>query len=75
MLGNVWEWTADCWHPNYLGAPSDNEAWEPNDCRLFVIRGGSSINQPEDLTVSNRGNLKAVEKHRTLGFRVVLDSN
>ncbi|HFC29437.1 MAG TPA: hypothetical protein ENJ44_00160 [Oceanospirillales bacterium] len=75
MLGNVWEWTADCWHPNYYGAPSDNEAWEPNDCTTFVIRGGSSINKPEDLTVSNRGNLKADQKHRSLGFRVALDSN
>ncbi len=74
MLGNVWEWTADCWHPNYYGAPSDNEAWEPNDCTSFVIRGGSSINKPNDLTVSNRGNMKANGKHRSLGFRVVVDS-
>ncbi len=22
MLGNAWEWTADCWHPSYVGAPS-----------------------------------------------------
>ena len=21
--GNVWEWTEDCWHDNYSGAPSD----------------------------------------------------
>ncbi|MBT7449510.1 MAG: SUMF1/EgtB/PvdO family nonheme iron enzyme, partial [Rhodospirillaceae bacterium] len=22
MAGNVWEWTADCWYPNYSGAPA-----------------------------------------------------
>jgi formylglycine-generating enzyme required for sulfatase activity len=27
MLGNAWQWTADCWHPNYLGAPRDGSAW------------------------------------------------
>lgn len=27
MLGNVCEWTADCWHPNYRGAPTDGAAW------------------------------------------------
>ncbi len=21
MLGNAWQWTADCWHPNYVGTP------------------------------------------------------
>ena len=24
--GNVWEWTEDCWHGSYLGAPSDGTA-------------------------------------------------
>ena len=27
MLGNAWQWTADCWHPNYVGAPRDGSAW------------------------------------------------
>lgn len=42
MLGNVWEVMADCWHPNYDGAPTDGSAWgqEPN-CRASVLRGGS----------------------------------
>jgi formylglycine-generating enzyme required for sulfatase activity len=25
--GNVWEWTEDCWHDSYTGAPSDGSAW------------------------------------------------
>ncbi len=27
MVGNVWEWVADCFHRNYLGAPTDGSAW------------------------------------------------
>jgi formylglycine-generating enzyme required for sulfatase activity len=26
MSGNVWEWTADCWHDSYEGAPQDGAA-------------------------------------------------
>ena len=28
MLGNVSEWTEDCWNDSYAGAPSDGSAWE-----------------------------------------------
>ena len=27
MLGNAWQWTQDCWHPSYVGAPADGSAW------------------------------------------------
>lgn len=44
MAGNVWEWTQDCWHENYQGAPADGQAWleqEKGDCGRRVLRGGS----------------------------------
>jgi hypothetical protein len=25
--GNVWDWTEDCWHDNYQGAPTDGSPW------------------------------------------------
>ena len=28
MLGNVSEWTLDCWNDSYRGAPRDGSAWE-----------------------------------------------
>ena len=27
MTSNAWEWVEDCWHDNYLGAPTDGTAW------------------------------------------------
>jgi formylglycine-generating enzyme required for sulfatase activity len=41
MLGNAWQWTADCWHPNYVDAPEDGSAWTEESCDKHVIRGGS----------------------------------
>ena len=46
MLGNVWQWTADCWHDSYVGAPRDGSAWKSNPCGKHVIRGGSWDNLP-----------------------------
>jgi formylglycine-generating enzyme required for sulfatase activity len=46
MLGNVWQWTADCWHPNYVDAPHDEKPWKTGDCNKRVIRGGSDRNLP-----------------------------
>ncbi len=38
MHGNVWEWVQDCWHDNYIGAPSDSSAWESGECTQRVLR-------------------------------------
>jgi formylglycine-generating enzyme required for sulfatase activity len=46
MLGNAWQWTADCWHPSYVGAPTDGRAWRSGDCSKHVVRGGSWDNVP-----------------------------
>ena len=41
MIGNVQEWTADCWNDTYEGAPADGRAWQQGDCSLRSTRGGS----------------------------------
>ena len=46
MLGNAWQWTADCWHKSYVGAPSDGRAWTEPNCAKHVLRGGSWDNVP-----------------------------
>jgi formylglycine-generating enzyme required for sulfatase activity len=46
VLGNVWQWTEDCWHESYAGAPSDGSAWRAQYCDRHVLRGGSWNNLP-----------------------------
>ena len=51
LLGNNWDWTADCWHPSYVEAPSDGSAWissgqDGGGCAKHVIRGGAWNNVP-----------------------------
>ncbi len=71
MLGNVWEWVADCWHDTYELAPVDGSAWtESGDCQRRVVRGGSWDVGPRDMRVSLRGNLAADARHAFYGFRV-----
>jgi formylglycine-generating enzyme required for sulfatase activity len=41
MHGNVWQWTEDCYHDTYAGAPAEGEAWTTGDCSQRVLRGGS----------------------------------
>ena len=41
MIGNVWEWTEDCEHPDYVGAPADGRPWLTGDCGQRSNRGGS----------------------------------
>jgi formylglycine-generating enzyme required for sulfatase activity len=46
MLGNAWQWTADCWHVSYVGAPADGRTWSTPSCTKHVLRGGSWDNVP-----------------------------
>ena len=54
MLGNVWQWTDDCWNESYVGAPGDGRAWKHGDCTRRVLRGGSWSNVPEFLRSAAR---------------------
>ena len=56
MLGNVFEWTEDCWNENYNGAPNDGSAWVRGDCSQRVVRGGSFDNNDHNQRCGNRNN-------------------
>ena len=55
MVGNVWEWTSDCWEA---------------DCGRRVLRGGSWINEAETLRLGARLGLIAGDRYYFFAFRV-----
>jgi formylglycine-generating enzyme required for sulfatase activity len=52
--GNVSEWTEDCWHDNYIDAPTDGRAWTAPNCNQHVRRGGSMGSPPSVLRSASR---------------------
>jgi formylglycine-generating enzyme required for sulfatase activity len=71
MLGNVWEWTEDCWNDSYEGAPRDGRAWLEGDCARRVVRGGSWNGRPRDVRAAKRNWDQIGYVNDNLGFRVV----
>ena len=70
MLGNVWEWTEDCWNDSYAGAPLDGSVWEYGNCAERVLRGGSWLNNPSVLRAAYRYRITTGSRLNNLGFRV-----
>jgi len=70
MIGNVWEWTQDCWNDNYDGAPLDGSAWITGDCSKRVIRGGEWRDRAELVRVAYRVGFPVKRSTDTKGLRV-----
>ena len=69
--GNVWEWTQDCYHPSYAGAPSDGSAWDAGSCPGGrVWRGGSYQDYPALIRSAMRSSASDNARHHFAGFRV-----
>src|SRR5882724_1588301 len=68
--GNVCEWIADNWHPNYFGAPCDGSVWIGNENNHRVIRGGAWDYLPRLLRSPWRDWRDEDFRADNLGFRV-----
>lgn len=69
VLGNVREWTEDCWNGSYAGAPGDGSAWEHGNCAHRVLRGGSWDGKPKNLRSAIRSRNR-VGRGDDVGIRV-----
>ena len=70
MLGNVFEWTNDCWNVRYLGAPSNGQPWTSGDCTERVTRGGSWMSDSWVVRSASRARGFPIERYNYVGFRV-----
>ena len=70
MLGNVWEWVADCYR-SYDGAPTDGRAVTLDGCKKRISRGGSWNVFPVWIRVSYRYGLEPQLRSNNLGLRVL----
>ena len=79
MLGNAPEWTQDCYHSTYAGAPTDGTAWTTaceadsnGSTDYYLARGGSVASEAVDVRVSRRLGAK-YDGYGTvqMGFRCV----
>ena len=74
MIGNAYEWIADCFHPTYAGAPVDGSAWLEPDCKQQMLRGGAFHSSPWLARIAARGGPVEGDYHPLAsGIRVVRD--
>ena len=71
--GNVLEWTDDCYHPNFQGAPTDGTAWTDGDCQARVARGGAFNKPANSMRSAARANFAPDTRINMMGFRVARD--
>ena len=71
MLGNVFQWTEDCWHDDYAGAPADGSARLDGNCGEHELRGGSWFSAPAYLRPAYRNHFAAGYRTSSVGFRLV----
>ena len=73
MLGNVFEWTADCWHDDYTEAPTDGTARVEAGCSRHALRGGAWKDDLGTVRAGTRVGLPADFRSQYFGFRIARD--
>ena len=74
MIGNVWEWTEDCFAPTHIGRPKDGSAWVwEGGCDRRATRGGGWLSAPERNRIAWPGRDPADFRNTQFGFRIARD--
>jgi formylglycine-generating enzyme required for sulfatase activity len=73
-LGNVREWTEDCYTASNHNRPTDVRAWVwQGGCEARVVRGGSFASRPRQVRAAARDSAIRGLRQSDLGFRVARD--
>lgn len=72
-LGNVREWTADCYASSYADLPANGTARLTGNCDRRTVRGGSYRLGAAEHRAANRARYDRTIRDRSLGFRVVAE--
>ena len=71
MIGNVWEWQADCYAGSSQGRPKDGTAWVWEGCGEFhENRGGGWMTAPERNRIAWPGRDDPDKRDNFFGFRI-----
>ena len=74
MLGNVTEWTADCWHDTYQTGPATEAPRQlSGDCGFRAMRGQGWTAIAASTRAAFRGRLEATSRRFNHGIRVARD--
>ncbi|WP_420428375.1 formylglycine-generating enzyme family protein [Algiphilus sp.] len=71
MLGNVWEYTGDCYIDTLAGMPADGSVRITEPCPRRVARGGAWRNLVDHIRAANRYRVSPVTRSDFVGFRAV----
>ena len=70
LIGNVWEWTEDCFYNDYASAKPDGAARTETACPVRTVRGGDWFSNEAALRPAARAKASADARHDDIGFRV-----
>ena len=70
LIGNVWEWTADCYADTYRSAGSDSAPNNEAGCTARTVRGGDWFSTLSSLRPAVRAKAGPDAHNDDIGFRV-----